>query len=164
MLIMPKGNLLKNPGFELGLGFWEVPQTLPNLTRVNVSAQAEFPHSGLATLAMNVLHGDHLSVVYQDVRVSPGKCYELDFVVSGAGDKQARLAAEVRWLDDDCEDLGLALALFVPLVGRACDGQWALHTGITDEAPLGARRARVSFSSAGECVVLVDDAAFFKTE
>lgn len=165
MLMTPKGNLLRNPGFELGLRFWEVPQTLPNAVKFNVSAQAEFPHSGLSALAMNELHGEHLSVVYQDVRVSPGKCYELDFVVSGTGEGRGpvRLSAEVRWLDDDGDDLGLALALFVPQVGRACDGEWALHTGVTDEAPLGARRARVSLASAGR-MVLVDDVAFFKLE
>ena len=163
MLMTPKGNLLRNPGFELGLRFWEVPQTLPYTIKANVSARALFPHSGLAALALNELDGEYLSVVYQDVRISPCKCYQLDFAVSGAGGP-ARLSAEVHWLDDDNEDLGVALVLFVPEVGRACDGQWSLYTGGTDEAPLGARRARISFASAGGCQVLVDDAAFFKIE
>jgi hypothetical protein len=164
MLTTPKGNLLQNPGFELGLEFWEVPQTLPNAKKANVSAQSAFPHSGLASLALNVLDDEHLSVVYQDVRVSPGKCYQLDCVVSGLGEGHGRLSLEVRWLDDDCEDLGLGLSLLIPDVGRACDGEWDLHSGVTDEAPLGARRARISVASADKCVVLVDDLAFYKID
>jgi len=164
MLTTPKGNLLKNPGFELGLGFWEVPQTLPNEKKTNVSVHSGFPHSGLASLALNVLDDDHLSVVYQDVRVTPGKCYQLDCAVSGLGEGRGRLSVKVHWLDDDGEDLGLGLSLLVPDVGRACDGEWDLQSGVTDEAPLGARRARISIASAGKCVVLVDDLAFYKID
>lgn len=102
--------------------------------------------------------------MYQDVRVSPGNRYELDFAISGACAGPAKFSAEVRWLDDESEDLGPALAIFVPRVGSASDGGWVLHTGITEEAPLGARRARVSLASCDSDGVLVDDVAFFKSE
>ena len=54
------------------------------------------------------------------------------------------LVSEVHWLDDDNMDLGTGLAIVVNAISSACDGQWVLYTGIT-EAPLGARRARVSY-------------------
>jgi hypothetical protein len=75
-----------------------------------------------------------------------------------------KFTAGVSWLDEDGEDLGLGLLAFVPRVGSAPDGEWGFQSGITDEAPLGARRARLSLASGDGCGVLVDDAAFYRSE
>jgi hypothetical protein len=165
MLTIPKGNLVKNPGFELGLQFWETPQVLPHPGCQNVCVLGLFPHSGLASLCMGFYDQTHPAVVYQDVRVTPGNHYELDFSVSGISPSAAAFQAEVRWLDEDQDDLGVALAIFVPEVGPAEAGAWTLHSGITEEAPIAARRARVSFGKGiVSTLILVDDVLFFKSE
>lgn len=165
MAAAPKGNLVKNPGFELGLAFWQIPATtaVPGLT--NVAALSLYSHSGLASLAMGLSDPVFVSAVYQDVPVSPGIRYELSFSLAGFRSYPTPFQAEVRWLDEDGDDLGLALAMSVPQVGSAASGNWTLHTGITEEAPLGARRARVSFQKGYPgSPVLVDDVSLVKTE
>lgn len=165
MLLPPKGNLVRNPGFELGLKSWEVPVTLPVTMYTNVSVIGVYVHSGLGSLLLSSYSSTYLAAVYQDVRVSPGNHYELGFSVAGLGTYPVQLHAEVRWLDEDGDDLGLALAISVPWVGPAQAGSWALHTGMTDEAPLTARRARIAFTAGVPGPgILVDDVAFFKSE
>lgn len=165
MFTIPKGNLLKNPGFELGLEFWKIPEVLPCTDCRNVSVLGLSPHSGLASLCMGYCDETHPAVVYQDVRVSPGCHYELDFSLAGIHAAKTAFQAEVNWLDDDGDDVGIALAIFVSEVGSASCGAWTLHTGITEEAPLAARGARVSLAKgATDALVLVDDVLFFKSE
>jgi hypothetical protein len=166
MLLTPKGNLVKNPGFELGLAFWGVPATLPGpFYLTNAAVIAAFSHSGLASLYLGCSGSTFLSAVYQDVCVSPCSCYELAFSLAGFGSYPVALQADVHWLNEDGDDLGVALALFVPEVGPASAGAWTLHTGITEEAPLAAKRARVSFALG--CTgpgALLDDVSLVKSE
>ncbi len=164
MLTVPKGNLIRNPGFELGLDFWRVPMTMPYSEYFNVAAYTGEAHSGLASLYFNVFDPSFLAVVYQDVRVSPGCRYELDFSIAGEARMSVNFLAEVHWLDDDNEDLGIGLAILVNHVGSAASGEWVLHSGITEEAPLAGRRARISLASSFDTGVLVDDVLFFKSE
>lgn len=165
MFAIPKGNLVKNPGFELGLEFWRVPDTLPCPGCQNVSVLGIAPHSGLASLCLGYHDQSHPAVVYQDVRVSPGCHYELDFSLAGIHAAKTAFQAEVGWLDEDGDDLGVGLAIFVSEIGPAPDGAWTLHTGLTGEAPLTARCARVSLAKGiTDALVLVDDILFFKCE
>jgi hypothetical protein len=165
MFVVPKGNLVKNPGFELGLAFWQVPTLMPGLYGINAAAFTVYSHSGLASLFLGICDPAFLSAVYQDVNVSPGARYELGFSLAGLGAYPAAFQAEVHWLDEDGEDLGPALSIFVPEVGPAQAGGWTLHTGITEEAPLGARRARVSFArGCPDPGVLLDDVSLVKSE
>ena len=165
MISAPKGNLVKNPGFELGLAFWEVPPTLPDLTLRNVRVTDLTSHSGLSMLGMGVTAVGQPAAVYQDVRVAPGRVYQLSFAVAGAAANPADLLLEVRWIDADGEDMGLAYSTFVPssAIGAASIGGWTLHTGVTDEAPMGARFARIAFTKgAGTAELFVDDVFFYE--
>ncbi|MBE3520154.1 MAG: hypothetical protein IMW97_07655 [Firmicutes bacterium] len=163
MISAPRGNLVKNPGFELGLAFWETPPTLTDLTLRNVRVTDLTSHSGLAMLGMGVEAPGQPAAVYQDVCVAPGRIYQLSFAVAGAAANPADLLVEVRWLDADGEDLGLAYSALVPsgTIGAAGTGGWTLHTGVTDEAPMGARFARISLTKgAGTAELFVDDVFF----
>jgi hypothetical protein len=163
MLSHPRGNLIQNPGFELALEFWNCPQSTPSLIRSNVAATARFSHSGVGSALLGDNGTEFVSAIYQDVPVSHGNTYELNFNVAGLAECTVNLVSEVHWLDDDNMDLGTGLAIVVNAISSACDGQWVLYTGITEEAPLGARRARVSFTSSGDAVLL-DDILFRKIE
>lgn len=163
MLVIPRGNLIQNPGFELALEFWIRPLNTPYTLRQNVVALGQFPHSGLSAAAFGHFNTQYVSVIYQDVPISPGNTYELDFHVAGLSRCPVQFNAEARWLDDGNTDLGVGLAIPVAAVASASDGQWTLHTGITEGAPLGARKARISFTSS-TAIVLLDDVLFFRTE
>ena len=165
MASTPKGNLLKNPGFELGLAFWQVPPSTTCPEPGNVAAMSLYSHSGFASLAMGLNDPNLISSVYQDVHVSPGSRYELAFSLSGLSSYPTSFAAEIRWLDEDGDDLGVALAIVVPEVGAVAEGDWTLHKGITEEAPVGARQARVSFHKGNlGSPVLLDDVSMIKAD
>lgn len=166
MISVPIRNLIKNPGFELGLAFWQVPHTLTSLVAQNVRiADAGLSHSGLAMLGMGSLFRKQPAVVFQEVPVVPGKHFELDFSVAGAQPAPASLQAEVHWVDAEGNDLGVALSMFVPAstIGAVTAGAWTLHTGVTDESPLGVKKARISFTKgSGTCELFLDDVFFFQ--
>ena len=165
MASTPKGNLLKNSGFELGLAFWQVPPSTTGPGPGNVAAMSLYSHSGFASLAMGLQDSALISSVYQDVPISPGVRYGLTFSLAGLTHCPTSFSAEVRWLDEDGEDLGVALAIDVPQVGPAAEGEWTLHTGTTEEAPIGARRARVSFHKGYlGSPVLLDDVSLVKVD
>ncbi len=163
---IPQGNLIKNPGFELGLAFWHVPQTLTSTITQNVRiADAGLSHSGLAMLGLGSLYPKQPAMIFQEVQVTPGKHFELDFSVAGLCACAAPLQATVEWLDANGNDAGLALSIFVPAVtvGLVTEGGWTLHTGITDQSPVGSRSARVSFTrGSGAAEVFIDDVYFFQ--
>lgn len=161
-----QGNLIKNPGFELGLAFWQVPSTLTSTITQNVRiADASLSHSGLAMLGLGSLYPKQPAVVFQEVPVGPGKYYELDFSVAGLCACAAPIQATVEWLDANGHNAGLALSIFVPAatVGLVTEGGWTLHAGITDQSPAGTRSARISFTrGSGIAELFIDNVYFFQ--
>jgi hypothetical protein len=163
----PKGNLVKNPGFELGLAFWNVPRVLMNCLYMNAAIVGGSVHTGLAMLAMGCFDPTIPTVVYQDVQICPGKNYELNFAVSGEIAAPNCLSADVRWLDEDDDDMGVALCIQVPRnsIASIHKPSWTMHTGITNTAPLGARKVRISFTTGeGSAVLFLDDVVFYELE
>lgn len=160
------GNLVKNSGFELGLAFWQVPPTLTSLVHQNVRvADAGLAHSGLSMLAMGGFDPAQPAVIYQEVPVSPGRFYQLNLSVSGASLNPASLEVTVVWLDAEGNEIGLGLSIFVPAatVGSVTSGAWSMSTGVTDEAPVRARKARIAFTKgSGTSELFLDDISFFE--
>lgn len=160
------GNLVKNPGFELGLAFWQVPSTLTSLINQNVRVtDAGLSHSGLSMLGMGSLDPAQPAAVFQEVPVAPGRTYQLNFSASGAAANPAPLQVAVFWLDGDGNELSLGLSIFVPqsTIGAVTTGAWTLYTGLTDESPARARAARIGFTKgSGTSELFVDDVAFFE--
>ncbi|MHB9144093.1 MAG: hypothetical protein ACYC5Y_02000 [Symbiobacteriia bacterium] len=161
----PKGNLVKNPGFELGLAFWEVPVTQTDLDIRNVDVRngAE-AHSGVAAAALGAYSTIDPAVLFQDVPVADRRFYELHFHVAGtAVAPNANLIVDVRWLDRHKNGLGPGLDIFVPAetIGYAGSGAWSPHGRLTGESPEHAAFARISFTRGGGSNELVlDDVSF----
>ncbi|HHY18073.1 MAG TPA: hypothetical protein GX524_08345 [Firmicutes bacterium] len=166
MISVPEGNLIKNHGFEIGLALWQVPLTLTSTVTQNVRiADAGLSHSGLAMLGLGGLYPKQPAMVFQEVQVSPGKYFELDFSVAGFCLCPAPLQAAVTWLDGYGNEIGLGLSIFIPAttIGQVAEGGWTLHTGVTDESPVGTRIARISFTrGSGLAEVFIDDVFFFQ--
>ena len=162
----PKGNLVKNPGFELGLQFWEIPVTLNDLTTRNVDIRDNVnAHSGNAAAALGSNSSTDPAAIFQDVRVAENRFYELHFHVAGTTlPPNADLIVEARWLNKHKNDLGPGLNIFVPggTIGNAGDGEWSPHARLTSESPEHAAYARLSFTR-GEGIAneLVLDDVFF---
>lgn len=161
----PKGNLVKNPGFELGLQFWEVPVTLTDLDIRNVDVRnGDDAHSGLAAAALGAYSASDPAVLFQDVPVADRRFYELHFHVAGTADApNANLIVEVRWLDRHKNDLGPGLNIFVPAetIGYADNGEWSPHGRLTGESPEHAAFARISFTRGeGSNELVLDDVSF----
>jgi hypothetical protein len=165
---VPEGNLIRNHSFEIGLAFWQVPLTLTSTVTQNVRiADAGLSHSGLAMLGLGALYPKQPAVVYQEVQVCPGRYFELDFSVAGYCQCPAPLQATVTWLDGFGNEIGLGLSMFIPAatIGPVIDGGWTLHTGITDESPVGTRSARISFTrGSGSAEIFIDDVFFFQVD
>jgi len=160
----PKGNLVKNPGFELGLQFWEVPRTIDYLEASNVTVQNGRAHSGVAAAFFGEYWGEYAAALFQDVPVAERRFYELHFHVAGEYEApNADFIVEVRWLDGHKNDLGPGLNIFVPkeTIGRADDGEWSPHARLTNEAPEHAAFARISFTRGASYNELILDDVYF---
>jgi len=163
---IPEGNLIKNPGFELGLAFWQAPLTLTSTITQNVRiADAGLAHSGLAMLGLGSLYPKQPAMVFQEVEVCSGKYFELDFSVAGLCACAAPLQATVQWLDARGNEIGLGVSILIPAatIGLVTEGGWTLHSGITDQAPVGTGSARISFTrGSGLAEIFLDDVHFFQ--
>lgn len=85
--------------------------------------------------------------IYQDVSITPERCYLFSFGYRTAGSNSAgNLLAQVKWLDVNGREIGLGLSIIIGS-GTAVDVlKWLTYLGITEPAPENAAKARVQFS------------------
>lgn len=84
--------------------------------------------------------------IYQDVSITPRRCYLLNFGYRPVGfDDAGNLLVEVKWLDRDRREIGLGLSIIILSDTTDIDTEWHTYLGITEPAPSNAVMARVEF-------------------
>lgn len=131
------GNLVNNPGFEIGLTSWTTETFAPSYF---------FRLEGIGAAVANADN----AVLQQDVDISRhprGSTYLL-----GVGYHSPALAAvtvQVLWLDRNDTVIGEpGLQLIVPNLTLLTQGGYLTYLGVTSPAPRGAVRARIIFFTA----------------
>lgn len=146
-----RGELIVNGGFEDSMTFfgWQID---PNNDGVN-QADADEVHSGVKAARLGFTNiADKLNgngVLFQEVSgICHSHFYELKFEMNGEIQKgNAPVDARVIWLDEDKNVLGIGLHIIVTGASLPDDriGVWTTFQGITDNAPIGAKFARIRF-------------------
>lgn len=147
-------NLLVNGSFEGSEPSWYYTNSAIISTEFSLSLQ------GNRALAMESSAG--VSSVFQDIQLAglPGDSYLLSFGAL-ANSPPGLLAAEVRWLDADDNELEVALSLTVSV--NAPLNKWATYSGITGDVPIGGTKARILFTkeASGQANSLLIDNVIF---
>lgn len=148
VILTPAGsaNLVQNPGFELGVAFWNVNNFNPVFGGVFEGAAAVFTSENNSTLS-------------QDIPITAlpaNSSFLFSFAVRGF--ELAALSVQLFWLDAEDAVIGTGLDLSIPRDTLEDQGNYLTYLDITSPAPAGAVKARVLFTSAliGETSLRID--------
>jgi len=146
-------NLVQNPSFESGLAHWT--------SDPNTSFIPDFllPFEGVAQ-AVTTANGS----LFQDVPINwlPAKSsFMLSFAAAATG--AATLTVRVEWRNAADNPIGSGLNLLIPSDTLISQGNYLSYLDITDFAPTGTVKARISFAASiiGTGAALVIDQVIF---
>lgn len=148
-------NLVQNPGFEAGLAYWTSdPDTsfVPNYS---------FSYEGAGDTETTAN-----GILFQDVPLNtlPARSpFLLSFAAFANG--AATLTIRVEWRDAADNPIGSGLNLFIPNVTLVDQLNYLSYVEITDRAPYGTAKARISFAAtilAPETSVHIDQVIFVR--
>lgn len=158
---MPKGELVRNPSFEVWLGTPAAPQFW---TTLNVTQSTNAKLGSFAALLTPTTTTS--ASVQQAVPVAPNHFYRLQFSAARSLTQNSSILIEVFWIGNDGISIigtGLSLSIQPNTLGDV-SGEYQTFYAMTTKSPLNAHHALIRIAVGPSSVVtdgvLVDDVSF----